>query len=272
MECPSCQAEVPDGVAVCPQCDAVVDPSLFDLKPGPSKPSKGGRGGARKVIRKGGTGRRPKISPAMKAQTLDDTKARPVDENDWRSKLSPEDYQAPPAKPSASVGDEDTNINRKPRDKNLDEEFFGDAKSFMSGLSTPDKVAFFGGAGMVVSCFFPWAETLADGEVLGLLSQGALTFLLGIVVMTTITVRTRHTFPKLNPLFIWVAQLGAASFSVLWVLVCIKLSWDPTLARALVGNEEIWVSKPGMGAFFGLMMAVVGTLGTALGLKEISLR
>lgn len=256
MECPSCQAEVPKGVAVCPQCDAVVDPSLFDLEPGPSKPSKGGRGVARKVIRKGGTGR----------------KAKPADENDWRSKLSPEDWQEPAARPSTSGGDEDTKINRKPLEKNLDEEFFGDAKSFMSGLSTPDKVAFFGGAGMLVSCFFPWAETLADGEVLGLLSQGALTFLLGIVVMTTITVRTRHGFPKLNPLFIWVAQLGATSFSVLWVLVCIKLSWNPTLARALVGNEEIWVSKPGMGAFFGLIMAVVATLGTALGLKEISLR
>ena len=208
----------------------------------------------------------------MKAQTLDDAQPKAHAEGDWRSKLSPEDWQAP--SPSAKpVGDaEDTNLKRNPHSKNLDEEFFGDAKTFMNGLSTPDKVAFFGSAGMIVSCFFPWAETLAEGEVMGLLSRGALTFALGIAVMTTISVRTRHTFPKLNPLFIWVAQLGATSFSVLWVLVCIKLSWDPTLARALVGNEEIWVSKPGLGAFFGLMMAVVATLGTALGLKEISLR
>jgi hypothetical protein len=113
---------------------------------------------------------------------------------------------------------------------------------------------------------------VVEGEVLGLVSQGVLVFLLGAAGMSLIAVRTRGVFGHVNPLFIWAGQFGAMTLSILWVLVCIKLSWDSTLARARVGNEEIWVSKPGFGAFFGLASATIATLGTALGLKEVSLR
>jgi len=270
MQCPSCRAKVPDDVVVCPQCDAVVDPSLLNLEPGPST-SKPARSGARRSVRKGATGKKRKADPSGPDPTPPQ-----AGQGDWRSKVSEEDWQAgapgqapPAAEPNVEpmLGVEAAKYRAS-----LDDQFISDAKTFMSGLSVPDKFAFFGAVGMAMACFFPWKETVIEGEQLGLLGYGALVFLLAAVVMTTIAVRTTHTWPKLNPLFIWVAQLGTVSLSVLWALVCIKLSWDSTLARATVGNEEIWVSKPSFGAFLGLGAGVVASLGTVLGLKEVSLR
>lgn len=265
MQCPSCHAKVPDETVVCPKCDAVVDASLLNLEPGPSTP-KPGRTGARRVVRKDG---KKKKRPAAAPEPT-------PPQGDWRSKVSQEDWNA--GAPSKAPPDAEPNVEpmlgvEVAKYKNsLDEDFILDAKSFMASLSSPDKFAFFGAVGMVIACFFPWKETVVEGDELGLLGYGVIVFLLGGIVMTTIAARTLHMIPKLNPLFIWVAQLGAASFSVLWALVCIKLAWDSTLARASIGNEEIWVSKPSFGVFLALIAGVVALLGTALGLKEISLR
>ena len=278
MQCPSCHSEVDDEAAVCPHCDAVVDPALFDVEPGPSSAPKAGRSGARRVLKKGVKKGKKKGPPKVERPLPDATSESEPSIGDWRSRVSKEDWedgkaQSKPDDPGTSDAKVDPYLGLEvaKHRPNLDDEFMADAQSFMGGLSASDKVAFFGAAAMTVACFFPWRESIEDGEVLGLLSQAVLVFLLGAGIMTAIAVRTRHMVPRLNPLFVWVAQLGAASFSVLWVLVCIKLSWDSTLARATVGNEEVWVSKPGFGAFFGLFATLTATLGTALGLKDVAL-
>ncbi len=300
MRCPSCHTEVPDDAVVCPSCEAVVDPSLLNLEPGPSKPS--ARSGARKAVRKGAPLSGVKKRASRPAQAGDeDTKNERGGEapGDWRSRLSAEDWQQSPkskpgaaptsatpatttatenAAPGADDYDPDVDpvrgrIRRRANpnfvaDKGLDaDEFMSEAKAFLNGLSGPDKLTFFAAVTMVVACFFPWKETVVEGEVPGLMSQGVLVFLLGGVVMGVIVARTRDVFPKLNKLFLWVAQIGALGLSVVWVVVCMKLFWDPTLARASIGNEQIWVSKPSFGAIFALIAAVVGVVGTVLELK-----
>ena len=115
-------------------------------------------------------------------------------------------------------------------------------------LPLADKLALFGTAALVIFTFFPWKETVAEGDVLGVFSSGVLVTLLGSAAVAGIIVRTRKTMPTLNPLLPWVAQLGCVGVSAIWCLVYMKLSWDSTPAMSAVGNYEVWVSKPAIRA------------------------
>src|SRR5205823_12198278 len=99
----------------------------------------------------------------------------------------------------------------------------------------------------VIACFLPFKETVAEGDTLGLLSLGALVFIAHVTIITAITIRVRKAMPRLHALVPWLLQFGAASFSIVWCLVLIRLAVDTTKARALFGNEEVWASKPGVG-------------------------
>lgn len=260
MQCPNCRAVVPDDVVVCPRCDAVVDPSLFDAQPGPPKPNPA-RSGAKRRGRKPGT-----------------SKAKRSDAGDWRSRVSAEDWRAGgpdqtgPDRPSEPGVDPLLGLEVAKYQPTFDDELLGDAKSFLKSLSRSDQVALWSAVGMAVACFFPWRETVAEGEVMGLLSHGVIVFVLAGVLLATIAIRTRRRRPNINPLVVWAAQMGAASLSALWILICLKLWWDPTLVRAPFGNDEMWVSKPSLGAIAGLFCALTSVVGTVLGLQEVSVR
>lgn len=155
-------------------------------------------------------------------------------------------------------------------DKGLDpEDVMGDARRFIYELSSADKLAFFGAATMFLACFFPWKETVVEGEVLGLMSMGIVVFALSAVALASIAIRSRKTFGNLSPIVPWVAQLGAIGFGELWCLVYMRLSWDSTLARSPVGNFEMWVSKPSFGVILAFLAGIVAALGTIFGLREL---
>ncbi|MFZ5444172.1 MAG: hypothetical protein ACOZQL_29520, partial [Myxococcota bacterium] len=142
-------------------------------------------------------------------------------------------------------------------------------KQYLAELPLSDKLALFGAATMLISTFLPWKETVAEGDVLGVLSSGVVVTLLGALAVAGIIIRTKKISTSLNPLLPWVAQLGATGFAGLWCLIYVKTAWDPTLAHSPIGNYEVWVSKPVFGLFLGLIAAIASIVGTIFGLKDL---
>ncbi len=260
MECPSCQAEIDADSAICPHCDAIVDASAFDDSPRPSKPAPakrpGTKSGVKPVARKAGVkkpaGTRPK-RPAPQAPPPS-PKA-----GDWRSRVDPEDWNQMPAS------------QREPEkfeaDPALDpDDLIGGFKQFVLNLSAGDKLVLFGSIGTVLSCFFPWKETVNDGDVIGLGGPGLVTFFMSCATMTVLTLRVNKSL-NVNELLLWAAQLGTLSLGVLFALVSIVQSWDPRLARAIEGNQDVWFSKPSFGVFLAVLSGALTGFGTVLGLK-----
>lgn len=266
MQCPSCNEEIDDAAAICPSCDAIVDPSAFDDSPRPSKPAAPKRPatkpGAKAVGKRPVSGAKKAVSKPRRPAPRDTDEAPARTGNaagDWRSKVDPDDWNQMPAS------------QREPEqfqaDKGIDaDDFIGGMRLFVDGLSSGDKLAFFGAVATLLSCFFPWKETVVDGDVLGLAGPGLVTFLMGCLTLVVLTLRVNKTL-KVNELLLWAAQLGTLSMGVLWALVSITQSWDPTLARAVEGNQEVWVSKPSFGVILAVLAGGLTGFGTVLGLK-----
>jgi hypothetical protein len=269
MQCPSCQSTVADDAAVCPRCDAVLDPSLLDAAPPeadgdgtgapPARPAPRSRG--KKVVRRAAPGQRPPVKASTPRSRMPEAPAREqrAGPSDWRQKVNQDDWnEMPQREPEAFVAD-----------KGLDpDDVLQDASGFMMALSAADKLAFFGAAAMLLSTFFPWKESVTEGEVLGVTSSGLVVTLLSLLSLSAVVLRVRRAFP-VNPVLPWVVQLGATALSLLWCFVYVRLSWDSTLVRAPIGNLEVWASKPTFGVIFCLMATGVSGLGTVLGLKEL---
>lgn len=147
------------------------------------------------------------------------------------------------------------------------EDLATELKFLIRGLSGRDKLAFWGAAITFFAGFFPWRQTAREGDVLGIVSLGAGVMLLGLGCCAALAVRERDLLPRTSPTTLWGAQLACAALAPLLTLVCIKLSWNSTLVPASVGLENIWTSKPGIGAWAALPASVVALLGTLLGMK-----
>ena len=175
----------------------------------------------------------------------------------WREEISQEDWNAMPQGPRAEFVP----------DRAMDpDDFVHSARAFLAGLSTADKLAFFGSATTFLACFFPWKETVADGEVLGLLSLGVVVFLLAVASMVAIAVRVRS--PSENSGLLRLGQLAAVVFSELWSIGYAAASVDATSTQSPVGNFEMWVSKPSFGLVLAFLAGLVAVAGTVMGVKE----
>jgi hypothetical protein len=120
---------------------------------------------------------------------------------------------------------------------------------------------------MFFACFFPWKETVAEGEVLGLMSSGVAVFALSATAIAALATRARAA-PGANPLAAWVVQLACVGLSLVWCVIYARLSWDSTPARAPIGNYEVWVSRPALGLALAFLAGVAAAGGTVFGLKE----
>ncbi|HEY8206466.1 MAG TPA: hypothetical protein VIG99_03225, partial [Myxococcaceae bacterium] len=141
-----------------------------------------------------------------------------------------------------------------------------DARLFVGGLTTADKLALVGGALCIICSFFPWKETAAEGEVIGLQSLGVVATGLMALAMAAVVGRARRSI-RIHPAAAWLVQLGCTGATVVWCLVFIKLSWDPTQAHSVDGNMLVPVSKPALGAYLGVVSGILAAAGTLLGLK-----
>lgn len=259
MQCPSCSETIDDDAAICEHCDAVVDPSAFDDSPRPSKPA--AKRPPKAPVKRKPAGKRPVgTKPKRVPREAPAEAAAPRDESpagDWRSRVDAEDWNQMPGGQAPEVFTPDKGIDP--------DDFIGGVRLFVESLSIGDKLALFGAAGTIVACFFPWRETIAEGDVLGLLGPGIVTFLMAVGTITALTLRANRSMK--NELLLWAAQLGTIAFGVLWAFIAIQQSWNPTLARAVEGNQEVWVSKPGFGVILAVLTGGVSALGSVLGLK-----
>ncbi|MFT3707434.1 MAG: hypothetical protein QM817_07175 [Archangium sp.] len=270
MICPSCEAEVADDAAVCPNCDAVLDPSLFDASPpdedAPPPPPKKKPVSAKPGVKKVGPSGKPLKkkpvggAPKKPAPKDEDYEAPAAKKNDWRSQISEEDW-----KENAGREQEKFVVDRT-MDAN---DAMTQAKIYIWELPLSDKLALFGSGVMLLATFFPWKETVHDGDVLGVFSSGILVTALTAISVAGIIIRTRKTMPTLNPIIPWMAQLGAVGVAGVWCLVYLKLSWDSTLAQSTIGNYMVWVSKPSFGLILALLAGIVSIVGTIFGLKDL---
>ncbi|NOK21362.1 hypothetical protein HMI50_30515 [Corallococcus carmarthensis] len=143
-----------------------------------------------------------------------------------------------------------------------------DARSFLRELEGGDRIAFWGAALVVLSCFMPWKETAEDGDFLGLISLGFISFLFAIVTMVFVGLRARQVMTWVNPMLPWGAQMVSSVVTLVWSLVFLKISSDTTLVPSPLGNAEMMNSSPSIGCFLGILGGVIAVLGGLMGLKR----
>lgn len=279
MKCTSCHKNVADDAAVCPYCDAVLDPSLLDAappedddaRPPPKRPAPrpATRPGVKKVATKPGArpvAKKPAVKkPAPKPRVEEDEDFVPTAEKkpDWRDQLTEEDWKSTAGRePEKFVADKTLQAD----------DVMVKAKHYLWELPLADKIALGGASTLLISTFLPWKETVEDGDVLGVFSTGILVTLLAAGALAGLFVRTLKTMPSLNPLLPWAAQLGCVGLSGIWALLSVKLAWDSTLVQSSIGNERVWASKPVFGLFLAIMAAIVSIVGTIFGLKDVGRR
>lgn len=148
------------------------------------------------------------------------------------------------------------------------EEIISDARAFVGELSRSDKIAFAGACLVILSCFLPWKETAAEGDVLGLMSMGVGALIGGAIVISAIFIRVRRTMPKFNPLMPWGIQIGVSFFSLIYTVGFIKSAFDTTEVPSAIGNRMIMTSSPSFGVFLGLLGTIGALTGSIMGLRE----
>jgi hypothetical protein len=148
------------------------------------------------------------------------------------------------------------------------EELISDARQFFGELTRSDKMACAGSLLMGMSCFLPWKETAADGDVLGLMSAGAVALISAVVIITSMFIRVRRTLPNTNPMVLWGTQVGVSFFSVLYIVIFITAAFDTTEVPSAIGNRLIMNSSPSFGVFLGLLGAVGALAGSVMALRE----
>ncbi|MBL8949182.1 MAG: hypothetical protein JNK82_00295 [Myxococcaceae bacterium] len=261
-----------DDAAICPECDNILDASFLsaDAPPAPKKPAKKSTTGVNKAVKKPSTTGNVKKPPAGSSGGAKAAPKRMMPDAPQRRIRTPPEQRAPVEDWHVAKGERVDPASRPPPPSSSfdPEENMADARNFLVALSFPDKLAFWGAVATLFACFLPWKETVQEGESIGLLSLGALVFGANVVLMTALVIRVRKLMPKLHALVPWLLQFGTSSFSIVWSLVLIKLAVNTTKARALYGNEEVWVSKPGAGVVLAVITSIVALAGTLMGLRE----
>ncbi|HVG58590.1 MAG TPA: hypothetical protein VNA24_08555 [Hyalangium sp.] len=221
--------------------------------------------GSRPAVRSG-TGSRPAVKagssrsvPAIRPSPPAEEPKPDVEEEDWRIPPPPPSTAAP----KGSATGHDTGIVAP-------EEIIADTRAFIGELSHSDKIAFASACLIILSCFLPWKETAADGEILGLMSAGIGTLLGAALIIGAIFVRKRGTMPKVNASMQWMMQLGVSFLCILYTVIFIKVSFDTTQVQSQLGNAMVWASSPSFGVFLGLLGALGALVGSVMGLRERS--
>ncbi len=305
LNCPGCGNKVADGTTICPSCDYIIDASFISTdapqesdaqQAPPSRPARGGTG-SRPAVRSTSAGARARpATPA--ASNPDATNIKSMDEvmrsAPQRSATGKSNPNARPVAPRAGGSGARTAAPtpRRAQGTELDpadlgyqpsrgdtgdsgsgliaapEDVFEEFRQFVSIMGFSDKLAL-GGVGMILlSAFFPWKETAAEGDILGMMSLGLVCIVASFAILGTITLRVRRLLPDLNVLIPWLGQLALSIFCVVWCIVFMKISTDASAVPSLMGNATVMNSSPSMGVYMGLLGSLACLAGTLLGLKE----
>jgi uncharacterized Zn finger protein (UPF0148 family) len=303
LNCPGCGKKVADGTTICPSCDYIIDASFIstdapqddDEQAPPSRPARAP--GARSSTGRPSTNARARpVAPPVANEDATNIKsmeeivrnappraaagksnpnARPVAPR--ASGSAPRPAAPPPRRARetevdpADVGYQPSRGTSSGNESGLiaaPEDVFEEFRQFVSLMGFSDKVAL-GGVGLIVlSGFFPWKETAAEGDILGLMSLGLVCIVAALAILGTITLRVRRMLPNVNVLLPWLGQLALSIFCVVWCIVFMKISTDASAVPSLMGNAKVMNSSPSMGAYMGIVGSLACLAGTLLGLKE----
>ncbi|RYZ43293.1 MAG: hypothetical protein EOO71_04430 [Myxococcaceae bacterium] len=305
LNCPGCNSKVADDTAICPECDYIIDKSFLA---GAEEESGGDAStgvGPQPKARPSAPVPRARPAPsrskpgarAAPAPSNDSTNVRSMDDIAKERAQRPPTRSTPAAKPAPSrataarraaapVARDEDDVDSDAsggspdpwaRDSSRDgfrspiedpEVLLADARNFLGELEGPDRIAFWGAALVTLSCFMPWKETAADGDFLGLISLGFISFLFAIATMVFIGIRVRNVMAWVNPMLPWGAQTACSVVCLAWSLVFLKISSDTNLVPSPLGNSEMMISSPSIGCFLGILGAVVALLGSLMGLRR----
>jgi hypothetical protein len=299
LNCPGCGTKVADGTSICPKCDYIIDSSFLSsappsgeddeestaaaqdprkAAPRPARPAgslagKSSTGKVRAPSSTGKSGPRPAATPGKPSGK---TGAKPAVRAAPASRASepaaePEPKAEPPARKSILPPAQPPTPSRTLSTGSkmvAPEQMMEEAREFITDLTKADKIALAGSSVVVLSCFLPWKETAADGDILGLMSSGFGSMLLALLVIGTLVVRVRQSMPRLNPLVPWLTQLITSVVCVLYTLVLLRVSVDSTEVPSAIGNQMIMNSSPSIGVFIALLGALGAMAGSLMGLRE----
>ncbi len=284
LNCPGCGSQVAANTSICSVCDFIIDGSFLSGEPPADSPeeSTDAAEDPRRAA-KPPPARRPRPSsgrsgsrPAAAPPSADATNIRSMDEV---VRNAPQQRAARPAPsrpaPRRAAAPEPAAADPWDRADSSEssgavadpDELLRDAKELFGMLHGGDKVAFWGSALVLMSCFLPWKETAVDGDVLGLMSQGAGAFVLSILLLTAVTVRVKGSFPNVNPVVPWMGQLITSIVCLIWCVVYIKMASDTTMVPTPIGNSEMMNSSPSFGVYVAVLGSIAALGGTLLGLK-----
>ncbi|MBJ6763990.1 hypothetical protein JGU66_24725 [Myxococcaceae bacterium JPH2] len=298
LNCPGCDTQVAEGSSICPVCDYIIDSAFLSAEPPPEQDDDESTGAAEdpRAAAKPAARARP-AKPARPAPSDDATNVKSMEQITRERAQRPPSRPAPAARPSSSgsggraaapaprrapapppepsysdVEDAWERAERRPGSSAIEdpEVLMLQGRDFLRELKGADRIAFWGAAAVVLSCFLPWKETAADGDILGLMSAGVGACLLSVGVMIAISVRVRRSLAQLNPMVPWLAQLGMSIVTLLWGLIFMKLASDTARVPTPMGNTEMMNSSPSMGVFLAVLGALAALGGTLMGLKDKS--
>ncbi|WP_343073534.1 hypothetical protein [Pyxidicoccus fallax] len=299
LNCPGCGSKVAANTSICSVCDYIIDGSFLSDEPpadngeeaddAPEEPRPAAKPAAA-ARPKGKTGARAAVPPP----DSDSTNIRSMDEivraapprpaaraAAGGSRATPAARAAPPPRRAPEPPPEDDGPDpwdrsaRAGEESNAvadPEELIRDAKELFALLTGGDKVAFWGAALVLLSCFLPWKDTAADGDILGLMSMGVGAFVLSILVMTAVSLRVKGSLQNVNPVVPWMGQLLCAFICLVWCVIYIKTASDSTKVPSGFGNAEVVNSSPSLGVYLALLGSLAALGGTLLGLKGKSAR
>jgi hypothetical protein len=263
VKCPGCSAEVAEGTSICPSCDYIIDDSFLGSAPAPV-PEERGEGDTTPGIK------RPAPPPTRSGK-----KRKPPRKAKASNGAAHPSGPAPPPPPAPLAPTLPTRYApESPGGRGAasyspvfsPEETMDDARLFLGGLTTADKLVLLGGGLGALCSFLPWKETAAEGEVIGLQSLGVVATALMALAVVAMVGRARRS-ARVHPAVAWLVQLGCTGATVVWCLVFIKLSLDLTQAQSVDGNMLVPVSKPALGAYLGVVSGIISAAGTLMGLK-----
>jgi hypothetical protein len=278
LNCPGCGTKVADGTSICPKCDYIIDGSFLSSEPPAGNNDDDESTGAAPDPRKASPASRPVRpvgGPGSKTGTTGKVRAVSVTGKSGprpavaagksvtgRTGPRPAVRPAPPSRPPEPEPAPEPPAEPPPRKAILPpaspnrtfstgtkivapEQMMEEAREFITELSRADKLAFGGAVAVILSCFLPWKETAADGDVLGLMSSG-----FGALLLP------------------WMTQLIGSVICVLYTVVTLRFSIDTTEVPSAIGNALIMNSSPSLGVFIALLGGLGAMAGSLLGLKE----
>lgn len=244
MRCPRCGELVPEGAAICDNCDEILDASFLDgdeiaavegektdVGPAPTSPMP-----AR--LRKGpgrlAGGRNPAVAAASPRE-----QRRP--------------YLTEPVAPSPPPADEARRAA-------------ADLASFFRSLSPADRWASGATSLLLLALALPWRWTKDDEEIIGVVSAWPLLILCG-AILAIVYLRARKADAALDRR-LRLAQLAAAASAAIFTGLYLPWASQTHALRAMGRSIAITVSAPQIGAYLGLACAVAALFASIPALKS----